>query len=323
MRRSAYTLALLAVVAMTRVSAQTPVTIIEYKADKLDTSGAKFLKGEETILIPTVVLQVSFEGSASIKAGGGMLSNSGGVAKARGKYVVTGLDKAMLQDAARQVEADLVTRLRAAGLNVVTYADIKDHPEVVAMKRYTPKVEGGLPTDKILNANYFVTTPTDEQNFDPPLQGYHWGFRKVAKDKTYTVVIPVYTVDAPQIWGEKEEGYKRAQAGINILPGMNFNAGVVWILTSKGGGGIVKLKSPVRDAAEDVGTIDAEDKSPKVANAISKTLSFLGGGDSINSASSAFYLTVDPAKYSAGLLRGGFSINQLVADAAKTAKEKK
>jgi hypothetical protein len=320
MRRSVLTLVLLAAAAIAGNAQSTD--IIEFKSDKLDASGAKFLKGEETILIPTVVLQVSQQGEASIKAGGGMLSNAGGVARAKGKYVVSGIDKALLQDAARQVEEDLVKRLRGVGLTVVTYADVKDHPEVVAMKRYVPKPEFGLPTDKIVSNTYLVTTPTDEQNFDPPLQGYHWGFRKVAKDKTYTVVIPVYTVDAPQIWGEKEEGYKRASAGINILPGMNFNGGIVWILNAKGGGGVLKLKSPVRDASEDVGTIDDEDKSPTAANAINK-IGGLFGASTINSKSTAFYLTADPAKYKVGLLRGGFSINALVADAAKTAKDKK
>jgi hypothetical protein len=296
--------------------------LLAIKPDTLDTDGIKFLRDAETILIPMVVLQVAEEGEVWVTAGGGMLSSANGTARAKGKFVVTGLDKAMLQDAARLVEEDFVTRLRAAGFTVATYADIKDHPETIAMKRYAAKADAryGLPTDKVVRTEYVLATATDEQNFDPPLQGYHWGFRKIAKEKNYTVVVPVYTLDAPQMWGESEEGYKRAKAGINIAPGMNVTSALTWILTPKGGGGILKLKSAVQNAAEEVGSLDSEDKSPTAANAVSKGLSFLGGSRDIQTKSTSFVLTADQAKFKGGLLRGGYSVNALIANAAKAAK---
>jgi hypothetical protein len=133
-------------------------------------------------------------------------------------------------------------------------------------------------------------------------------------------VIPVYTIDAPQMWGEKEEGYKRAKAGINIAPGMNVTSAITWIITPKGGGGVLKMKGMVRDAAEEVGSLDSEDKSPTAANAVSKGLSFLGGSRDIQTKSTSFVLTANQATFKAGLLRGGYSVNALIADAAGAAR---
>src|SRR5688572_2075509 len=150
--------ALLVALVTPGVHAQTP-ELIELKPDKLETDGLKFLREAETVLVPMVVLQVAEQGEVWVSAGGGMLSSANGTARAKGKFVVAGLDKAMLQDAARLVEEDFVKRLRAAGLTVATYADIKDHPETVAMKRYAAKADArfGLPTDKVVSTHYLLT----------------------------------------------------------------------------------------------------------------------------------------------------------------------
>ena len=82
------------------------------------------------------------------------------------------------------------------------------------------------------------------------------------------------------------------------------------------------MKGMLREVAEDVGSIESEDKSPNAANAVSKGLSFLSGSRDLQTKSTSFVLTADPAKFKAGLLRGAMTLNNLIAETAKASKGK-
>jgi hypothetical protein len=68
----------------------------------------------------------------------------------------------------------------------------------------------------------------------------------------------------------------------------------------------MKTKYAVVNTSENAGTfVDAKDTTPAAANGVSKALSILGGGGSINRASAAYNFAIDPQAFTAGVVRGG------------------
>jgi hypothetical protein len=141
------------------------------------------------------------------------------------------------------------------------------------------------------------------------------------------VVVPQYTIVAPQVWGETDSGYNRISAGINTAPGMNLQyANASWMGKPRvrmGGSKIpgVITKGYVTNITEKAGEmVKTEDTTPKAANGISKALSLFGGG-SIQASSATYTFTVDPKAYTEGALNGITTFNAEVAKFAATAKK--
>ncbi len=268
------------------------------------TDGAKVFRVTDTLLVPTLYLRVATEGSVFATKGAGSST-----ASAKGSFTVHGLEKSALHALATQLYAQFVEQLKAAGWKVLTYDDVKDDPEVIKMERRNGEGPLALPTEKTGDGRtrYAIATPSDPQNFTPAMQGLHWTFRHVGKARNATVIVPSIDIVAPQVWGETRKGYSSASAKVNTAPGMNMNYAMILVLTPKGGGGVVmKTKYAVVNATENAGAfVDAKNTSPSAANGISKGLSLLGGGGSINRSSAAYQFAIDPAAFSAGVLRGG------------------
>ncbi len=278
----------------------------------------KTFRASDTIIVPTLYLRVVTDGSIFVAKGAGSST-----ASAKGSYSVHGLDRAALLALATQLQDNFVAQLRKDGWKVLTYEDIKADAEVVQMTRNAPENALGFPQekDRAGQMNFAIVTPTDAQNFKPAMQGTHWTFRHVAKARNATVVIPHLDIVAPQVWGESRKGYKSATAEVKTAPGLNLNSALILALNGKGGGGMVfKSKYPVV-GAEPVGTFsDAKDKSPTAANGISKGLSILGGGGSINRSSAAYQFAIDSKAFGDAALRSGDRFLAHVAKVIATEK---
>jgi hypothetical protein len=268
----------------------------------LDVSGANTLKVSKKVLVPTLYLRVAVEGSVFVAK-----SKGSSTASAKGRYAIQGLDREALVALATKLQAEYIAQLKAAGWEVLTYADISGDKGVTEMERQ--KGEGALnfPMQKDASGVTFaIVSPSEAQNFKPAFQGPTWPFRFVGKELNATVLIPQIDLVSPQVWAETRKGYKSASAEIKTAPGMNMNYAMVMGHTPKGGGLLIKLKHAVVNTTAEAGTFtDAKDKSPTGANALSKGLSILGGGGSINRASVAYVFTIDPPKFEAGILAGG------------------
>lgn len=254
----------------------------------------------KTYLIPTVNLIVSARGSVWAKKGG---------AKAHGKYFVDGLSKTLLQELARKLQDDLVSRMRAGGYAVLTYEDVKSEPDVAGRGLNRPDDKFGLPTTGGLGmpVTFVVATPTDGQAFDNPIQGPVWWLRGVAKAKDLIVIVPEITFTVPQMFGETESGYKRDEAGIATDPAMHLEGAVVYAINATGGTTNIKIqRHGKRPAAEVTGTIKklSEDKT---------TFS-----EAWQTTSGDFVMTLDPTAFTDGILRVGYAINGvIVSEVAK------
>ncbi len=151
----------------------------------------------------------------------GPVQAGGANAQAHGKFYVRGLDKTLLQELARKVQDDFVAKLRATGVTVLTYDDLKADPVVAEHGRLSPDGKWGFPTFTKDPLTFLRVTPTDAQEFERGLAASptFW-LHSLAKQKSLTVLLPEIAYTVPQMWGEVESGYKRDSAGIAVNSAM-------------------------------------------------------------------------------------------------------
>ncbi len=275
---------------------------IAFTESNLDISDNGF-KAAEGFFIPTVYLNVSHHGSMFVTSGS---------ASAKAKYLVEGLENALVQELSRKIQVDLGTKLRAAGHKVMMYEDMKNDPEVMKRDRLELDKKLGIPTKDAAGAGgatYIIGTGTPEQAFKPAMQGISWAFRGVAKDHKLSVIIPEIWIETPQMSAEKTKGYKSSKASIDIDPGMMLRSFFVWTIGPKQAGGWVKLKYPWWDAAQNVGTVAKE----------SEERMNLGLGMKRNKGD--FTLTLNPEAFSEGVLRAGYAMNDAIVAAVQKTKK--
>ena len=259
------------------------------------------MKDAETYFIPAVNLYISHHGGLFV---------ANGKASAKTKFVLDGLDNEYAQGLSRQIQEDLATKLRAAGLKVLLYEDMKADPEVVKRDRLEADKKLGIATKEGPGGaiTYVLATGTAEQAFKPAMQGPAWPFRGFAKDKKMMVLLPELWVDAPQMLAEKSRGYKSSKASIDVEPGMLLRGFFVWTLMTKGGGWI-KLKQPVWDLGTEVGTVtkEGEDRTD------------LGLG--MKRAKGDYSLVLNKDAFTASTLRAGYAMNDAIVAAVVGARK--
>jgi hypothetical protein len=280
----------------------------------LRADGLRRFKDMPKILIPTVEARFALRGSLFVANQGGALDTRGGTARARGRYVVGGLDPEYMRGLVKQYHDDLVARLRAAGYEVLTYDDVKDLPEVQRMDRYRNNEDYGVPTMSPQGSrnDYAHVFPTEAQAINPPMQGYGWGFRKVARDLDAAVLVPVITIDAPTLSSSTRNGVSSRSAAVHVAPNMVVNV-YAQFWTARMAWGSVYLKEPLQ-VADTVGQIgEATDDSPRAANAIAAGLSALTGAGGMSTASGTYGMAINRDQYTAGFFRAAISHNMLLA----------
>jgi len=285
-------------------------------AGQFNSGGEKELRGPRKILVPMAIIRFATRGSLFVANQGRFFESNGRSARAKGKFVVAGLEKAYIQDLARQVQDDFIARLRAAGHTVLTYADVQDNAEVVKMGRYKPDDDYGMPTgsgNPAMKNTYLMAFPSDAQAIDPPFQGYGWGFRKVAKELDAIVMVPEYIIDAPLLTGSRRNGVSSRSASVAVYPEMLvFGHMLFW--TPKGGWGYFRLNQSIGELSDNVGEIGAaDDDSPRAANAIAAGLAQLGPlGADMQSKTGTWGMKLHPARYTSAVLRGTVSFNMAI-----------
>jgi len=183
-----------------------------------------------TVVVPTVYVKLLVQGSAFVSQQGGyQIGKSSNSVKASAKYKVVGIDKKLAQDIARRAYDDCVAKLRAAGYTVLTYNDIRERDFVKTAEREKADASWGLPVESSRNGDetYVVAAPSDEQMFVSGANGgvfnqfIHWGKPKFTDA---TIIIPQYTITAPQVWGTKEASYSTISAAIGTEPSMQLRS---------------------------------------------------------------------------------------------------
>lgn len=259
-----------------------------------------------TYFIPTVNLRVSASGDVWAQQKNTVFKTNN--SKAHGRFYVKGLDKAFVQGLARQVQDDLVAKLRAAGYTVMTYDDLKGETDIAGHDRDKADPQWGLPIEGKENLDFALISPSDEQTFDVPLTGPLFWMRGVAKDKQVIIIVPEITFEVPVMVGETESTYSTFKAGISVNPAMRLNGAMVWVMDGKQRSGTIQIQQHgKRLASEKAGT-------PKLVD--EDTTSF---SSSWKSNKSNWVMDLDPTAFSDGLLRVSYAVNDLIVKEAKDA----
>jgi hypothetical protein len=286
----------------------------------LEVDRAKSFGDSATIVVPTLYLRVPVEGKASASNDSDGLRSIGrgnqGKVHVHAAFKVVGMDKAMAQDLAKAAYDDFVAKLRGAGYKVLTYDDIKD--QVASLSRYDKDAAYGIAMD----AGTMIATPTDDMAIKPGMGGNvispYQSFGKSKLKDGATILIPSFTLASPLAKADTHS----SGAKITLIPAMALTQGYVAVLTHGGGWGSAKLKKAVYGLSENTGTIvETKDNTPSVGNAISKTLSILGGVASRTVKSKAYELTIDKAGYRAAAVKGLSMFNEELAKVAAGAKK--
>lgn len=292
----------------------TPNALFDKPDKQVTLDKMKNMGKSKKVLLPTVTLQLLATGDLFVSGSAG--NNS---ASAKMKYATVGLDKAYVQQLANEAYQDLASKLTAAGYEVISWDQIKDRPDVKEMERLQAAPGIGLPLDSPRGSSnsYLFVSPSDDQAIKPAFQGLAWTFRKVSKELDATMLDPVYVLDAPQVWGEKERGYKRTSVSVNSAPGMTLASARISLSTAKGAWGSLMTSTYMAGVAENVGTLSqVKDDTPNAANSLSQALSMLGGGGTISRKSGVYVFQVDQAAYGAAVRKATTSVNALYAEAA-------
>jgi hypothetical protein len=262
--------------------------------------GGKF-SDSRTFFVPTYTLVVSVHGSVWAKKGG---------AQSHGKFFVEGMTQPLMHELATKLQTDLVTRMRAAGLTVLTYDDLKDHPDVAGRGRDKVDEQWGFPIRHGTPLAYIIAAPTEAQQFNNPGVGAAWPFHGLAKEKNLMVLSPEVTFTVPQMWGQTRAGYATNSAGIATDPAMKLESGWIAAVNAKGGTVNILIKEHgTRLAAENAGTIkQLSEKKYSISKEWQRT-----SGD--------YSMTLDPVAFTDGIMRVGLAINTMIlSEIAKAQK---
>ena len=283
----------------------------------------------KTIVVPTAYVTLLTEGRVTARKQSGMFQRGNASTLASANFKVDGIDKAFAQSLAQKAYDDFVAKLRAAGYTVLTYADIRDRDAIKNAQREKGDGPIGLPAKSESGSSFAIAAPSDEQYFKSALG---WGVfaefvqsgRLVITDAT--LLIPQYTIAAPQVWGEGSRGYGSVSAEVKVVHGMNLlTASANWMGKPKSrvmrGAPGVQTKQQIINVTEKAGTLQqTANTTPQAANAVSGVLSMLSGAGNIQRSSGNYAFTIDRDAYTAGAMNGISRFNAEVAKAAAEAK---
>jgi hypothetical protein len=273
----------------------------DLNTDRISVQSASALAASKTYCVPTVYLYISALGDVWAQS----RSFFGGAnAQAHGKFYVKGLDKAELQGLARQVQDDLVAKLRAAGQTVLTYEDLKSHPELAGNTPQANEKPWDMPTQSPRGPlTYVVATPGDAQNLSyGALTGTVFWLRGMAKERGCVVLVPEIYYSVPQMFGQASSGGARSEAGVSLDPAMKLESALVRTVGPKGEAtAIIVQTHGTRLAAQVAGKISKLDEDTTNFSASWKRTS------------ADFMFTLDPPAFNEGVLRVGFALNAFVA----------
>lgn len=272
----------------------------EINMDRVEIAHKGDFADSNTYAIPTVYLHITARVQTEAK-------NEG--ARAKAKIYVDGLDKAMLQGLARQIQDDLVAKVRAAGYTVLTYDDLK--ADVAGLSRMTPNKRYGFPTtvfDKGPGIDFAIVTPSDEQNFDYNFAtGPTWPWRDTAKGKKVVVLIPQIYFNMPEIVPSKGSNIWGNSVKIDVLPNMKLYRATLYGLPPDLGYSYILI--------QEHGKRLASDAAGKATKGQQDTYDY----GEWSSTTADFGFAIDPAAVSAGILRVGYAFNTLSAKTLKDA----
>ena len=276
------------------------------------------------LVVPTVLLHVSVQGSIQ----SARLVTQREIAGLTFEYVVVGLEKPLLEEIALVAEAELVGRLRRAGLSVSTYDSVADNSIVRGLRRLAPDTSYGAPVARGDEGRtvYAIVAPADTQTFSMDAAG-RAGLLRLAKSLDRTIMIPELWFNSPQLQRTASMSQSflstRMTSEASITGSMTLTRASLLVVTPAGETGSISLTQPLIGLSEDVGELSPADsgapgaaRSPSAVRAPNDTGIADPGLRRDRTKTTEYELVVAPGRYSLAMLRGAASFFQAAATVA-------
>lgn len=292
-------------------------------ANGVDLTGTKHLQQTRKIMLPGVYVEVMNWGKITSVTSTSALQTLGGAANGAAKAemeVAVPADLDMLQSVAAELYQDLATKLRAAGWEVVTYAEVRNDPVMkkVSLVDSDPKL--GVPVRKVKTSkqelHYTVAAPLGMPVIDPGMTMPMWNIRALLKEINATGLETVYRFDPVALKATGRHGmggtnYAETEAHANLM----LAHAQAQFATAKMFPGSIRLKKPLVVESE-IGVVKkTKDVSPEFENRLSKALTYIGGGQ-ISKSKGLYVCELDPVRLKPALLAAGKAFNDEIVKGA-------
>lgn len=280
----------------------------ENPAKQLKGDGLKLLGSGNTILIPMVYSENLIAGVHKASKGG---------AHAKVTAANAGITPELGTRLADDLLADLVARIRARGRDVLLYADVKDRPELAAVKELAPDKKYQVPMISVNvgygDMDYLVSAPSGQPIYTRANKvaydaGAAMRFAKLARAVDAIVVVPTYRFQAPVLYGSTNLSISKDYAEVGISPSMILAFGGFQLLSAKGDWG-----SYMMDGVETIGLADSVGTLQKTEDAQSTDTSLFDFSTFRSMAKKGYILTVDTDAYYTAAMKAGQDLNTLFA----------
>jgi len=293
------------------------------------------------VFIPTFRVAFTVKTQASAYAGGGIanIGQSTGfnrsITQAQNKRVEMGLagaDLPLLQAITDRLYEDFVTRLKAAGKEVVAMEDVLKAPGFAKLKRVTATPYTANPTMQGDPREYVVLAPKGLPMFFMHLDSYIGNAGAFDQESTKAVhemgvnlnavaFMPTLHIDIAELESSGRSSFTsgaeadvKPKLGVGGRSELRFTSGRDFKITFGGEQGFVMVKSPVYTEGEfgTVATVENFDTAG-LANALTRATGLQG----VQSFVDKRELRVDRQKFAEGVLKIGATFNEQVIAAAR------
>jgi hypothetical protein len=280
----------------------------------------KFMKESKKIVLPTLYIRMMNWGRVTAVTQTSALQSMAGRRDSTvrdTKEIVASIDPELVQGVATELYADLATKLRASGYEVITADEVKNNATIAALPHEKVDPKTGAVSDEVnmgkVRFRYMKIAPQGMPVYDPPIQGPLWPMRNALKELGANAMIVTYTFEPMVMESESKRGISSNTAHAKATARLQLSSGYAQFLNVKSAGGSIHAKEP-RRLTDNVGDIvPVANVSPTTANALSSALGGLFGGGSITSRKNLLALEANKDLLREYMLAGGKAFNDVIA----------
>lgn len=217
---------------------------------QINVDGVGELTDSNKILVPSNWVQSMVSGEQKAYRNG---------AHAKATVHIGGMTSELGEEIASALYQDLIEKLENDGWQVMTYADIRNHPDLADIDLMEVDEDYGFTGvekdytgqgDKVWMYSSPSATPTYDLDFTgnhPPMTDFH----AIAKDMGANLVWPRYMFVTPVMYSEDARGYKKSYASVGLLPALELNKNYSMMKFHGEGGGWGQLSPTVNRRLDD------------------------------------------------------------------------
>lgn len=306
----------------------TPLAAAAKDKDAVKVSSAGALKGTQRVVIGQFTLGVLMERKDSAKAGGGLMGNGFG-GRSTTRSALAGVSPQDLQAIADAGYADLESRLKASGFEVVDRAELVAHPAFAKTKPTTAPYEASTITGrddkaKVMFVSAEKTAPLRMLAGDIVASGFSamgmimngsqvaMGLSDYAKTSGVRVVNAIYYVDFAD--SEEYGGWFRSSSAVKVKGSLALlpDQTKMSVIGPNYKTSVLTLANPVAVGGDFFDAADTTSGGQKASQAVANVIGILGGVGTNSSKRLTF--TARPGVFVAGASQAASDANAVLVE---------